>query len=156
MMKKTLLNAIEYIIKKYGEEKNILIMGRYTFDKNKIISPELIEENNKIIYKKNPRVKIEFMTVHSSKGLGYDNVILINAIDDTLGFPSKIKDDSLLEPLIIQDDTIKYSEERRLFYVALTRTKNEIIILAPKYNQSEFIKEIKKYKNVRIKNNKIE
>jgi len=153
-IKQALHQTLEYIINKYGEEKNILILGRYTFDKNKIIDNKtIIEQNTKIIYKKYEKVKIEFMTIHSSKGLGYDNIIIINTLNDILGFPSKIKTDPILEQLITKDENIKYAEERRLFYVALTRTKNEVIILTPKYNSSIFIKEIKKSKNIKIKSN---
>lgn len=142
------IEAIEYLIKKYGPQKNILILGRYTFDKNKIIDNKIIiEKEGTIIYKKQPQIKINYMTIHSSKGLGYDNVILINASDEKLGFPSKIKTDPILEDLMTNDRTIRYSEERRLFYVALTRTKNEIIIITPKSNTSKFVTEIKKYKN---------
>ena len=148
---KSLMEIIEYLIEKYGQEKNILILGRYTFDKNKIIDNENLKENqNKIIYKKNPKVKIDFMTIHASKGLGYDNVILVNLDNNTLGFPSKIKTDPILNTLIT-NEKFKYAEERRLFYVALTRTKNEVILLTPNYNQSIFVKEIKKYKNVQTK-----
>ncbi len=142
--KKAIKKALNYIIEKYGKEKNILILGRYKFDKNNILDEEIIEkEPNKIVYKKYPEIKIEYLTIHSSKGLGYDNVILINAKKTALGFPSKIKTNKILKHLIIEDKGIKYSEERRLFYVALTRTKNEILILTPKHNYSEFIKEIK-------------
>lgn len=143
-IKKTIKKALDYIIEKYGIEKNILILGRYTFDKNEILDDEIIEEeSNKITYKKNTKVKIEYLTVHTSKGLGYDNVILLNARNNTFGFPSKIKTNKALKHLIIEDKGIKYAEERRLFYVALTRTKNEILILTPNHNYSEFIKEIK-------------
>lgn len=145
---------INYIIDKYGESKSILILGRYTNDIQKIIdNNEIKEENKQIIYKKHPRVKINYLTVHSSKGLGYDNVILINGKNEKMGFPSKKQSNQIIEQLTIKENNIKYPEERRLFYVALTRTKNEIIILAPNRNQSEFIKEIKKYKNVEILSN---
>ena len=147
-------NAIEHIVNEYGTEKNILILGRYTFDKKKIIDNiNIIDNQKQIIYNRYKNLKIEFMTVHASKGLGYDNVIIVNAQNDILGFPSKIKNDPILEKLIPQEKNIKYAEERRLFYVALTRTKNEVIILTPCNNSSLFIKEIKKYKNVQIKSN---
>ena len=47
----------------------------------------------------------------------------------------------------IDPSKFKYQseEERRLFYVALTRTKNRVYIIAPIHNQSIFLKEIKKY-----------
>jgi DNA helicase-4 len=139
---KEIIKTLDYIIKKYGEEKNILILGRYTFDKNRIKNEKLQESNNIITYKKYPNVKIEFMTIHSSKGLGYDNVIIINAEATKLGFPSKLETEPILKPLVMEDKSIRYAEERRLFYVALTRTKNEVIILTPKNKKSEFVKEI--------------
>ena len=149
----SLINAIKYIIRKYGEEKNILVLGRYKFDIDNIRNNDILKKNkNRIIYKK-CKTSIDFMTVHAAKGLGYDNVILINSKNDILGFPSKKKQDDILKTLIPEENTIKYAEERRLFYVALTRTKNEIIILTPKKNESNFIKEIKKYKNVKTKRN---
>ncbi len=148
---KILVKTIEYIIKKYGEEKNILILGRYTFDIKKIDNDEFIKNNNKIIYKKKPKIKIDYLTVHTSKGLGYDNVILINADNQKFGFPSKVKNNTIFEPLLTTEKSIKYAEERRLFYVALTRTKNEIIILTKKYNNSKFIKEIKNKCNKTLK-----
>jgi len=149
-----LQQIIDYIIKKYGPEKNILILGRYTFDKDTIIDNKIIlENNNKIKYIKSSTTIIDYMTIHSSKGLGYDNVILINTEKAKLGFPTNKRTDKILKQLITTEKTIRYAEERRLFYVALTRTKNEIIIMTPKYKQSVFIKEIKKYKNVTIKSN---
>ena len=92
------------------------------------------------------------MTVHASKGLGYDNVIVINGKNETYGFPSKIEDDPVLNFVVKQDRNIDYAEERRLFYVALTRTKNRVFFIAPSQNPSEFLLEIKKdYKNVLLK-----
>lgn len=153
-IKHQIRQIIDYIIDKYGENKSILILGRYTNDIQKVIdNNEIKEENKKIIYKKHPEVKINYLTVHSSKGLGYDNVILINAKDAKMGFPSKKQSNQIIEQLTIKEKNIKYPEERRLFYVALTRTKNEMIILSPKRKQSEFIKELKKYKNVEILSN---
>ena len=152
-IKKAINKSIEYIIKKYGTAKNILILGRYQFDKNNILGNEIIEmQNNKLIYENHKDIKIDYMTVHSAKGLGYDNVILINAKEGKMGFPSKKITNKLLRNLIIEDKDIKYAEERRLFYVALTRTKNEILILTPTTNYSEFIKEIKnKCNKIKIK-----
>ena len=92
------------------------------------------------------------MTAHASKGLGYDNVIVINGKNETYGFPSKIEDDPVLSFVIREDHSYEYAEERRLFYVAMTRTKNRVYFLAPQQNPSEFLLEIKKnYKNVVLK-----
>ena len=95
---------------------------------------------------------MEFMTVHRAKGLGYDNVIIINAIDSTYGFPSKIQDDPVLQYVVKIDRSIEYAEERRLFYVALTRTKNRVYIVTPQQRPSEFVRElVKDYPNVTLR-----
>ena len=94
------------------------------------------------------------MTAHSSKGLGYDDVIIVNGKNETYGFPSKIEDDPVLAFVIKGDRSIDYAEERRLFYVAMTRTKNRVFFVAPEQNPSEFLLELKKdYKNVVLHGN---
>ena len=150
-IEKKLIESLDYLICKYSDKKNILILGRYNFDINAINDKQIKIEKNKLKYLKYNNVNIEYMTVHASKGLGYDNVIIINLKNDIIGFPSKIKTDPILENLIVKDNSIKSSEERRLFYVALTRTKNEVILLCPHNNESQFIKELMNEKNIKIK-----
>lgn len=149
--------ALEQIIKYNeieGKPKNssILLLGRYAFDGDMLEKSGLFEyvrHGNKIKSVKYPFLNISFMTVHSSKGLGYDNVIIVNGRNEIYGFPSKIEDDPVLSYVIKEDRSIDYAEERRLFYVALTRTKNRVYIIAPEKNPSEFLLEIKDdYKNV--------
>ena len=83
------------------------------------------------------------MSVHSSKGLEADNVILINMVDNIYGFPNKLINSKLIEELHPSDKSYIYAEERRLFYVALTRTKNYVYILVPLFKKSKFIKEVR-------------
>ena len=110
---------------------------------------EYIDRGSKLKSVKYPKLDITFMTAHASKGLGYDNVIVVNGRNETYGFPSKIEDDPVLSFVIKGDRSIDYAEERRLFYVAMTRTKNRVYFLAPEENPSEFLLEIKRdYKNV--------
>lgn len=88
-----------------------------------------------------------FLTIHKSKGLEEDNIILINLTNNNNSLPSKIKNHKIINKLI-KTDYYPYEEERRLFYVALTRTRNNIYLLVPKSNYSIFIKELmKNYKN---------
>ena len=89
-----------------------------------------------------------YLTIHKSKGLESEYVILINVEDNLLGLPTKIKDEKILKYVNNTKDYYLYEEERRLFYVALTRTKNKTYIISPYKNESIFIKEIKKYKGV--------
>lgn len=151
--------ALEYsigeIVARHGEKTSILLIGRYNYDGETLSRTGNFEYNsygNKVVSKKYPQVDITFLTAHSSKGLGYDNVIIINAKDAVYGFPSKIEDDPVMKLVIKQADEMEYAEERRLFYVALTRTKNRVYIIAPEKHPSEFVLEIKEeYKSIVLK-----
>ncbi len=140
-----------------NKASSILLLGRFGFDGDKLERSglfEYIKKGSKLKSFKYPELDITFMTAHSSKGLGYDNVIIINARNETYGFPSKIEDDPVLSFVIKGDRSIDYAEERRLFYVAMTRTKNRVFFIAPEQNPSEFLLEIKKdYKNVVLRGN---
>ena len=132
---------IDVIIKEYPG-KNILILGRYKFDIKPFIDNNLfIQKNEKIKYR-NSDVDITYMTVHASKGLGYDNVILINCKRGIYGFPSEKQNHKILKSLIPQNPNFQFEEERRLFYVALTRTKNKVFLLTPINKRSVFVDEI--------------
>ena len=87
---------------------------------------------------------ITYMTIHKSKGLESDIVIIINLIDNITGFPNKIKDEKITRLVTQSADNYPYSEERRLFYVALTRTKNEVYLLVPKTSPSIFVEELQR------------
>jgi len=154
--------ALGQIIKFSREEGkespgSILLLGRYAFDGDNLERSGLFEyktRGHKLKSVKYPNLDITFMTVHMSKGLGYDNVIVVNGRNETYGFPSKIQDDPVLSFVIKGDNSIDYAEERRLFYVAMTRTKNRVYFIAPKQNPSEFLLEIKNdYKNVVLEGN---
>lgn len=148
-------NLIEYKKKEGREVGPILLLGRFGFDGDHLEWSGLFEyviRGSKIKSVKYPKLDITFMTAHSSKGLGYDDVIIVNGKNETYGFPSKIEDDPVLSFVIKGDRSIDYAEERRLFYVAMTRTKNRVFVVAPEQNPSEFLIEIKKdYKNVILK-----
>lgn len=152
--------AVETALKKILEYKKaenkdagpILLLGRFGFDADQLEKSglfEFVNRGNKIKSVKFPKLDITFMTAHSSKGLGYDDVIIINGKNERYGFPSKVEDDPVLAFVIKGDQSIDYAEERRLFYVAMTRTKNRVFIVAPQKNPSEFLLELKRdYKNV--------
>lgn len=152
------LEQIIYYSKVEGRKaESILLLGRFGFDGDHLEKSGLFEyigRGNKIKSVKYPELDITFMTVHSSKGLGYDEVIIVNGKNETYGFPSKIEDDPVLSFVIKGDRSIDYAEERRLFYVAMTRTKNRVYFIAPEQNPSEFLLELKRdYKNVVLHGN---
>lgn len=156
---KAVETALEQIIvydnKENKKTSSILLLGRFGFDGKNLERSGLFEFNttgSKVKSLKYPKLNITFMTAHASKGLGYDNVIVINGKNETYGFPSKIEDDPVLNYVIKRDHSIEAAEERRLFYVAMTRTKNRVYFIAPETNPSEFLLEIKNdYKNVVLK-----
>lgn len=116
------------------------------YQKVKTINPDILVlgRNNKDILEFSQDQNINYLTVHSAKGLEAENVILINMTNKTYGFPNQIKNHKLLEELHPSDKEILFAEERRLFYVALTRTKNKVYIMVPIFGKSVFIKELKK------------
>jgi DNA helicase-4 len=127
---------IQALIDKMGN-KPILILGRHSFDINEFIK---LTPNSKIMYnERNDTIEIKgledldikYITVHKSKGLEADNVIVLNLKNHLLGFPNKMTDDPMLSLLLSDDEEYRFAEERRLFYVALTRTKNEVVLLIP-------------------------
>ena len=131
------------LIKKYANPK-ILLLGRYSFDGyNLTRSADFIydEKTGSVRSKKYNADYFDFMTVHRAKGLGYDHVIIINARNETYGFPSQVQEDPVLKYVVKDDHTYDYAEERRLFYVALTRTKNRVYIITPQQHPSEFVLE---------------
>ena len=101
-----------------------------------------------IDYIKVPEVQIDFLSVHKSKGLEADNVILLNFKNDKLGFPNQIADDDVLNLVLTNAEKYKFAEERRLFYVAITRTKNRTFVLTDNKNPSPFFKEFKESDSV--------
>ncbi len=143
------------IKKQFGDKQKILLIGRYNFEKYYLVNSEDFYEISfdKIKAVKFPDFEIDFLSAHSSKGLGYDQVIILNGDDGTYGFPSQIKDDPIMQIINVKDDSYLFAEERRLFYVALTRTKNKVYILTSVNNPSDFILELIKYENVKLYNN---
>lgn len=142
---KLLEDVIGKIIQVDGWQTSILLIGRYGFDGDQLCRTGLFESDkkgNQLKSKKFPQAKLTFLTAHSSKGLTYDNVIIINATHARYGFPSQIDDDPILKCVMVEDKNYEYAEERRLFYVALTRTKNRVFILAPQTRPSKFVLEL--------------
>lgn len=128
---------MEYLV--INNINNIMILGRNNNSICEVISDEVIFEDNKLHYKDNEMI---YYTVHKSKGLESDNVIIISLYDGEYGFPCKIKNDKVLNLVMKDMQKNSYSEERRLFYVALTRSKNNVYLYTSLYNPSVFVNEI--------------
>lgn len=140
-IKRAFISLVEKIY--FDNRKPIMILGRNNNDINMVLSEKVkLHNNGKINYLGNEDIEMYYLTSHKSKGLEEENVIILNLEDKLLGFPNKIIDDKVLRFVSFQSDKYPYSEERRLFYVALTRTKNKVYLLVPKKNPSIFIREL--------------
>ena len=141
--------ALDSIAKRsHGENVSIKLLGRYTYEIDSVKKSRLHFKynggrgNEIITDPDNPNFSITFNTVHKAKGLEADYVILLNGNAGRLGFPSEIADDPLYNFLLSSSDQFPNGEERRVFYVALTRTRNHIYILSNSQNRSKFVDEI--------------
>jgi len=116
--------------------KDFTILSRNNSDINYALDDD-ITFNNNVFYNDK---EYEYKTIHKSKGLEFENIIILK-LDNTInGFPNKIIDK--LNRLILPKDKYLYEEERRLFYVALTRSKCLVYLLVDKENPSIFVKEL--------------
>ncbi|MDD3121251.1 MAG: UvrD-helicase domain-containing protein [Bacilli bacterium] len=141
---KILNKIISSISRQYGTNQTIAVLGRYNFEEQQLTKTDLfyLDKKANLRSKNFPKVKLIFSTIHNSKGLGFDNVIILNGSNEVYGFPSQIEMDPIFKLVKYYDQTISYAEERRLFYVALTRTKNQVHILYPKTKPSSFVLEL--------------
>ena len=134
-------STIGKLVASIPSDKSIFLLGRYSFDDYYLsYMYKSIKEGNRFYYVIGER-KIEFLTVHKSKGLEADYVILLQCNKDTYGFPSLVSDDSVLNYVLTKSDQFPYGEERRLFYVAITRAKNKTLVLYDKRFPSVFVDE---------------
>ena len=126
---KLLDNKIECV--NFGRQDSILLLGRYR---------KTVPENLKELQRKFPNRSIKFNTIHSSKGLEADHVILLGA--NSGRFPSEIVDDPILDLVLPESEIFPHAEERRLFYVALTRARMSVVIIANEQKPSCFVEEL--------------
>ena len=122
--------------------REVLILGRNHFDIFPLLDEELIMKEDILFYRKRPDLKINYLTIHKSKGLEAESVIIIHVDDDVVGLPSKVKDAKYLNLIQNRKEIIPYAEERRIFYVALTRTKNKVYLIANRKKASSFLREL--------------
>lgn len=136
--------AVADRIKLIPPDKSVYILSRYSFDFNIFKGGGYgYHENDRTIEINIEGRKVRCLTVHQAKGLEADHVILLKCDSDIYGFPSLISDDPVLEYLLSQqEEGVEFAEERRVFYVAITRAKLSTTIFYRMNNPSVFVDEL--------------
>lgn len=141
------INKIIHRLYIENPNNNILILARTNDCLNKLAKSEFFTKgiNDVLICKDLPEAKIEALTMHRSKGLTADQVIVFGLREKL--FPSKSRPSHWIFEYFKLDsitEQMPFAEERRLFYVALTRTRNKVYLVVPnnRINKSEFINEL--------------
>ena len=143
-------NVIGQFIASIPADKSVFLLGRYSFDDYYLsFMYKSIKEGNRFYYIIGGR-KVEFLTVHKSKGLEADYVVLLQCNKDTYGFPSLVSDDPSLQYVLTASDSFPYGEERRLFYVAITRAKIKTWVLYDARFPSVFVDEFLRPEKVMV------
>lgn len=124
-----------------SEKLKVYVMGRYRKDRDYFPSGF-----------SHPNLSVDFITAHASKGLECDHVVLPRMTSETLGFPSRIEDDPVLTLAMPDGDGFAFSEERRLFYVALTRATRSVRLITLTKRESAFVTELVKDHRLAIQN----
>ena len=141
-------NLLNTIQKDYGTDKTIKVLLRYNND-FKIIGKNTIEELRNELRQQFTNKDNDVVTIHRAKGLEADIIIILNMIKGK--FPSEKVSDPVLQYFskYRSDDDYPYAEERRLFYVAMTRAKKACYLyLPPEGQESSFWDEIKDDPNI--------
>ncbi len=91
---------------------------------------------------RNENLKVQNKTIHASKGLEAKAVFIVGLTDGYGGFPDIWLEDRIFQIIKTANHDSLMEEERRLFYVAITRAKDQLYLITEKGNTSRFLKEI--------------
>ena len=130
---KEALDRISEDATEYKEISTVLILGRYN---------HLRPQNMSSLKKQYPGLQFTYKTVHGSKGLEADYVVVLGLCLAKYGFPTEITDDPLLDLVLAAPETHPNAEERRLLYVAITRARRHAFLLAEGGPPSSFATEL--------------
>lgn len=132
---------ISQLIQSIPEEESIYLLARYNSDVEELDQGKNIVydlHHNTISVKIGGR-EVSFLTIHSAKGLEADNIIVMNC--NASRFPSQIADDPVLNHVLSEKEPYPDAEERRVFYVAITRAKKHTYVLYDVDDRSPFVSE---------------
>ncbi len=116
----------------------VLVMARFHF----VIDEWKSSDSKRALSAKYPGLRVHFSTVHAAKGKEADYVVVLGLDKGRYGFPSTKPTDRLLECLLPEGETFLRAEERRLFYVAITRARHRAYLVYNPMAASSFIREL--------------
>ena len=120
------------------EKASVLILGRYHFELDDLRAEPGMRQR----LKASRLLKAEFSTVHAAKGKEADYVIVVGLAEGRYGFPCEVPSEEILELLLPDAEAFPHAEERRLFYVALTRARHRVYLAYNPLAASTFIHEL--------------
>lgn len=126
------------IIEGKDKHRTILLLNRYKYKKPKYF-------NELVTFAKSKGLGIKFQSCHASKGKEAGYVIIMDMMKGKNGFPAEKIEHPLIELLLPKLESYEHAEERRIFYVALTRAKQRVFILSIEENCSEFVNKLRGY-----------
>lgn len=129
----TVLQGFSQQAKLDGKRSSVLLLGRYRH-----VAPTDLPR----FQRQFPNLDLSFRTIHSSKGLEADHVVLLNLHSGRTGFPAEIVDDPLLSLVSPDAELFENAEERRVMYVAMTRARRTLTLIGSAAKQSAFVSEL--------------
>lgn len=137
------VETVRSLINSIPTDKEVYVLGRYSYNVNIFKnSPVMVKSSTKQVLLSFNGRDIPYLTVHQSKGLESDYVILLGCDSGSMGFPAEIDDAPILKYVLSEPDGYKFGEERRLFYVGVTRAKKVTYALYNKEKASSFVTEL--------------
>lgn len=130
---KEVLDRISEDAALYDDTSTVLLLGRYNH-----LRPQSLPTLKRYY----PSLRFTYKSIHGSKGLEADYVIVLGVCVAKYGFPTEIADDPLLDLVLAAPEAHANAEERRLLYVAITRARRHVFLLANGGPPSSFATEL--------------
>ena len=137
------------VMRSLPKNSSVYLIGRYKKDQimlkgnsNLLMRYDNAKHIDKVVLYGREDLDICFYTAHKSKGLQADYVFVLNNKADEFGFPSRVQNPRIVDLLLEKKEEYPYAEERRLYYVALTRARKRTWLVIVNNNISEFAQEL--------------
>jgi len=132
-------HQIQTWLHEFEGHPHIMVLDRNCLSKSRVLSQRVFQRLQERFANE---ATISFQTAHGSKGLEADYVIISGLVEGV--FPSQRPPDYWVDMFLPREErVVPYADERRLFYVALTRAKYAVALLTPEKKTSRFVAELK-------------